>query len=353
MRDNISDITKYLLALIPGAKLVADDRQILCRCPICMDSANISSAHFYIGPMKDDTKPLQYHCKKCNSSSLFTYKTLQLFGIYDADISEMISAHNSMILSSPEWQKAIYREGVVHRVHNIIPEVDGIIEAKIRYINRRIGTNLSLEEMVANKIVLSLNNLLAGNYIHEITRSQSLINDIDTFFIGFLSYDNGYVNMRRLCSEGRLYKTIDKRYLNYNIFNTIDNSMRFYVIPTEIELLDPRPIDIWITEGPFDALSLKYNVYRNRDRCIFISNGGKGYLVTVKFILQYLGLMNIRIHLCPDGDVPDKDMYFIRNMLSAFNLDIYVERNIFKGQKDFGVPASEIELQSYLINTHM
>ena len=49
--------------------------------------------------------------------------------------------------------------------------------------------------------------------------------------------------MRRLCSEGKVYKTVDKRYVNYNIFNTMDNSMRFYLIPVSIDLLDPTPID--------------------------------------------------------------------------------------------------------------
>ena len=43
-----NDLIQYLLATIPNAKLVADNRQILCRCPKCMDSANPTSAHFYI-----------------------------------------------------------------------------------------------------------------------------------------------------------------------------------------------------------------------------------------------------------------------------------------------------------------
>ena len=300
--------------------------------------------------MRDNSKPLQYHCKKCNSSSIFSSKTLQLFGIYDAELTEMLSAYNNSILSRPEWINSVSMEGVIHRIDNFVESNDILIPDKVQYINGRLGTSLTADQMIADKIVLNLSDLLVHNRVRSLTRAASIVEDLNKYFIGFLSYDNGYVNMRRLCEEGILYKSIDKRYVNYNIFNTIDNSMRFYVIPSEIDLMSLEPIDIWIAEGPFDALSLKYNVYPNQKRSIFISAGGKGYLVVVRFILEYLGLINIRIHLCPDGDVEDRAMYNIRNVLYPFNLDISIDRNVKPGQKDFGVPKEDIDISSYSIN---
>lgn len=346
---NENNLTQYLLSSIPGAHLVADNRQILCRCPICMDSANPNSAHFYIGPMKDSTKPLQYDCKKCGSHSIFSAKTLQAFGIYDLELATLVTEYNNSVLNTKEWLGNISMEGQIHRINNTMILKSEITEAKRKYINNRIGTNLSYDELLANKIVLNLYDILESNNIRTVTRAENILDQLNHYFIGFISYDNGYINMRRLCSEGKVYKSIDKRYINYNIFNTIDNSMRFYVIPNSIDLLDPRPVDIWITEGAFDALSIKYNV-RPNDRSIYISAGGKGYLVVVKFILQYLGLINIRLHLCPDGDVRDRDMYYIKNYIWPFNLDIQVHRNIFNGEKDFGVPKDRIHESMITIN---
>lgn len=340
-----NDLIQYLLATIPNAHLVADDRQILCRCPKCMDSANPTSAHFYIGPLKDSSKPLQYDCKKCGSSGIFSAKTLQEFGIYDLELATMLTEYNNSILNTKEWISNMANEGIVHRLINPIPErsLPELTQSKMKYINDRLGLHLSLQDMIDNKIVLNLYELLTynRNNVRELTRMRDISDQLDYYFIGFLSYDNGYINMRRLCSEGKVYKSIDKRYINYNIFNTIDNSMRFYVIPNKIDIMIPEPIDVWITEGPFDALSVKYNLANERSICI--SAGGKGYLVVVKFILQYLGLINIRLHLCPDGDVGDYAMYHIMREISPFNIEAYIHRNIYPGQKDFGVPKDCIQ----------
>lgn len=350
--DKLSDINtlvQYLLATIPGARPVSGGKQIVCRCPICMDSADPSSAHFYIGPLQDTTKPLQYDCKKCNSSGMFTLKTLQMFDIYDTELATLLAEYNNEITSSPVWKMRIQREGVIHRVQNTFISDSLVSEAKLKYINNRLGLSLTYEDIIRDKIVLNLFDLLDNNGITTYTRNISIIDQLNKYFIGFVSYDNGYVNMRRLCSEGKVYKTIDKRYVNYNIYNTMDNSMRFYLIPVSIDLLDPTPIDVWLTEGPFDCLSVKYNV-RPGDRSIYISAGGKGYLPVIKFILQQLGLINIRIHLCPDGDVGDYVMYSIADYLYPFGLDIEMHRNLFKGEKDFGVPASNISESVTILN---
>lgn len=337
-----NDLIQYLLAAIPNAHLVADNRQILCRCPICMDSANPTSAHFYIGPLQDTSKPLQYSCKKCNSTGIFSYKILQEFGIYDSELANMLTQYNNSVMNSKEWLSQISMEGVIHKVYNSVPnKPQELIDAKMKYINQRLGLNLTIQEAIENKIVLNLYDILSSNNIKYLTRTKDISDQLDYYFIGFLSYDNGYINMRRLCNEGKVYKSIDKRYINYNIFNTIDNSMRFYVIPNQIDLLNPKPIDVWIAEGPFDALSIKYNLADNRSICI--SAGGKAYLVVVKFIIQYLGLININLHLCPDKDVSDWAMYNIVRQIEPFNISIYMHRNIYPGEKDFGVPKDKIQ----------
>lgn len=338
---DIAPLLQYLMNTIPGIDLVSNDRQLVCRCPICMDSSDPSSAHFYIGPLQDNSKPLQYDCKKCGSNGVFTAKVLQLFGIYDIELATLLSEYNNSITGSPIWQMKLSKEGRIHNVQNTYVSDCDLSRAKMKYINERLGTNLSMEDMINDKIVLNLYDLLDINHIVSYTRANSIMDELNKYFIGFLSFDNGYLNMRRLCKEGKVYKTVDKRYVNYNIFDTIDNSKRFYLIPVDIDLMNPDPIDVWITEGPFDALSVKYNV-RPNDRSIYVSAGGKGYIVVARFILESLGLINLRFHLCPDGDVHDGAMYKIAKYLEPFGYTIEMHRNIFKDQKDFGVPKDMI-----------
>lgn len=342
------DLIQNLLASLPGSSLVADKRQILMRCHICGDSPNPANAHFYIGPLKDESKPLQFDCKKCGAYGLFDGEALRNIGIYDYTLIGQVNEYNKTIFDSSvggtyNLSKAVYT------LNNSFVTDDNISLAKLGYINERLGTNLTLNDCLANKIVLNLKDLLIANNIQKITRHPDIIEQLNRYFIGFVSYDNCYINMRRLCKDGKVYKTIDKRYINYNIFDKIDNSMRFYIPPASINLLSPEPVHIYATEGPFDILSVKYNISIGNN-CIYISAGGKSYLSAIKFVIGHLGIINAIIHLCPDGDVDDYQMYNINNYLAPFNLPTDMLRNAAPGQKDFGVPLPSIKLLVQTLN---
>lgn len=341
-------LLQELLATMPNAKLVADNRQILCRCPICGDSMNISSAHFYIGPLKDDSRPLQYNCKKCDSSGLFSSSILREMGIYDYEVASELNKRNNEIINSNIGGSIVNYSKSVHNIsYNNITD-DNISKTKLKYINSRLGINLTYADCIKNKIILNINDILIPNKLN-IARHPNIIEQLNTYFIGFLSYDNCFINMRRLCKEGKVYNNIDKRYINYNIFNKIDNSLRFYVLPTNINIFEINPIDVYITEGPFDILSVKYNI-SNSDHSIYVSVGGKSYIAAIKFIVGYLGLINISIHLCPDADIDDYQMYNICQYISPFNLSIDMMRNSNTGEKDFGVSKDLINLSVTKLN---
>ena len=55
------NLKEFLLNNIPG-KVVAGDKEFLCRCPYCGDSRNLKSAHFYINLPNSDETPVMYHC---------------------------------------------------------------------------------------------------------------------------------------------------------------------------------------------------------------------------------------------------------------------------------------------------
>lgn len=334
------DLVQSLLSSIPGGQLVADGRQILCRCQICGDSYNMSSAHFYIGPLKDESKPLQYDCKKCGASGVLDGTALRNIGIYDYDLAIMIKEYNESMMKSSGGNYNVSRS--ICTLNNVVID-SPLSQAKLGYINKRLGVNFSYQDCMDNKIVLNLHDLLQANGITELTRYPDIVDQLNTYFIGFISYDNCFLNMRRLCNEGKVYKTIDKRYINYNMFNKLDNSMRFYVIPSQINPLDPRPIHVYITEGPFDILSVKYNIAK-ADKEIYISVGGKSYLTAIKFVIGYLGIINAVIHLCPDADVSDWEMIKIATYLEPFNRPMDMLRNNAVGEKDFGVALPKIKV---------
>ena len=162
-------------------------------------------------------------------------------------------------------------------------------------------------------------------------------------FLGFISIDNSFVNMRRLCDEGKVIDTIDKRYVNYKIYDKFDTSNRFYTIPTKIDLCSPERLKIHIAEGPFDILSIYTNL-RNREPGIYTSIAGSNYLGITFYMLNTFKIPYFELHYYPDNDESGSNevMNKIVRYIKPFNCPIFIHRNIYPGEKDFGVPMSRI-----------
>jgi hypothetical protein len=152
-----------------------------------------------------------------------------------------------------------------------------------------------------------------------------------------------------VCDEGLVYKTIDKRYVNYNIFNEF-NTDRFYTIPTSIDLANPERIKIHIAEGPFDILSIYLNC-RHMEPGIYTSVAGSNYLGIIIYFLENYMLPYTEIHLYPDNDKygSKSNMDRIKRYLSPLKTPLIVHRNLFQGEKDFGVSPDRIRevIQEY------
>ena len=332
MNDFRSKFINFLKTNIPNGSIVAGQKEYLTRCPLCMDSKNPKSAHFYISIPQNDNDISLYDCKKCNAHGIFNQKILKEFEVYDTEMISEIIKRNNKILSNPN--NKINSFTGVYKLNNNYINVNELSDIKLKYINHRLGLNLTYQDLLDNKIILNLYDLLDSNYIRSLTRAKNITDQLNESFIGFISFDNAYINMRNLRSEGQVYKTIDKRYINYNIFNKIDNSKRYYIV---------QPIQIHIAEGPFDILSIFYNVM-NGDKYnkIYSSIGGKSYINVIKFFLQELGLINVEFHIYIDNDIKDKDIDYMIYILSGLNLDIYFHRNIYHGEKDYGVSKEKI-----------
>ena len=111
-------------------------------------------------------------------------------------------------------------------VNNYI-SFDRISEIKLNYINKRLGTNLNYQDLIDNKVVLNLYDVLNTNNIYNYTRDQRIVSELDQYFLGFISYDNAFINMRNLkrggVSKGD-YESLNFRTLgNDDIKNVLKN----------------------------------------------------------------------------------------------------------------------------------
>ena len=218
---------------------------------------------------------------------------------------------------------------------------DKLTQFKLDYINNRLGTVLSIPECIDNKIVFNLNDLINENKL-ELTRDKRIVDALDSDFVGFLSYDNAFLNMRNLQIHDNLHSSIDKRYVNYNVFNKYDNTHRVYVIPNSLNLYDPKPLEVHMAEGPFDILSIKYNLVKTSYNKIFGAILGSGYKGFIRFVLTTLKIPNIIVHIYADKDIDRFAIVDLADFLRPFGIPIYLHRNTYGNEKDFGVQSNKI-----------
>lgn len=350
--ENIMDwdaYKQYLLSSIPSAKQASGGTTINCRCMECPDSSNPKSAHFYISIPYDSGKPSMYYCHKCGCSGIVTHKQLIAWNIFDKNIAMQLDEYNSSL--KYKSFKSRYFKDEIYFVNNRTTTQDEKSEFKRQYICNRIGKDLSYKDLRDLKIVINLMDLLKENGITKFTRDHNIITDLDREFIGFLSVDNAFLNMRRTCNEGIVYKSIDTRYVNYKIFDKFDTSQRFYTIPTKVNLATPNRIKLHIAEGPFDILSIYLNV-RNKEEGIYTSIAGSNYMNDILYFMLDMKLPYLELHLYPDNDKYGNlsRMKYIMRSIPDKSIPVYIHRNMTPGEKDFGVPMDHIKESILQIN---
>ena len=340
---NREEYRNFLLNNIPRAKLASGGKEIQCRCFECSDSRDPRSyGHLYISIPDNDNTPSLYNCFKCNCRGVVTHQKLIEWNIYEESIAIELINHNKKCSFNPSNDK--YFRRTVYKISNNSIKDSEISKIKLDYINNRLGTNLTFKDLMDLKIVLNLYDLLNSNKIHNLTRNKEIADQLDINFLGFISIDNAFLNMRRLCDQGQVFKAIDKRYINYKIFDKYDTSERFYTIPTKIDILSPDPIKLHIAEGPFDILSIYLNLRKGAPG-IYSSCAGSNYENLIMYFLNTFKLPYVEIHIYPDNDESGSNykMQQIATLLRPLGFSLFIHRNIKMGEKDFGVSIDKIQ----------
>ena len=332
------NLKRYFLSVIPSAKLASGGKVINCRCFECGDSSNPRSAHMYLG-MPTQNNAGWFYCHTCNCHGYITHRKLLDWNIYDPGIADDLYSHYISVL-----RKSPIKFNTVGKVYNVInrcARLDELTMIKMQYINNRLGTKLDLRDFQNLKVVLNLNDFLNENNITRFTRNYNIIQDLDRAFVGFLSLDNGFVTLRKI-DDQVVYESINKRYVNYKVFDKEDTSERFYVVPQNIDLLSTNRIKLHIAEGAFDILSIYLNL-RNREPGIYATVSGSNYSSIISYFMIEKKLPWLEIHLYPDNDKNNWIMKRIIDNYKPFQIPIYIHRNMSPREKDFGVSIDRIK----------
>lgn len=316
-----------------NAKAASGGKEITKKCHICGDSRDPSSRHMYIG-MKGGV--IVYNCFKCNSSGVVDNKFLRDLDCADFDLMRLCNQNNmnNTRYLRNEQMEAFSRYSRPNITFHRSPGND----KKVESICRRMGYDFFKEGAIQSfKIIVNLKEFLIDNGIKEFTRDPFIIDELSNFYIGFLSMDNKYVNLRRLVPEDKVHPSIRSRYVKYNIFN-LDKS-DYYTIPGTIS---PQNPEIHIAEGPFDIVGVKLiadNDYGNR---MYSAIGGKSYLGIVKYLLSRFGFICFTLHIYADSDIDTYEIQKISDYIRIYQNPVYLHRNTMDGEKDFGVAKSRI-----------
>lgn len=327
---NPEEYRNFLLQNLPHAIPASGLSEVVCKCFYCPD--NGSHHHMYVSIPKTENEPSWFNCFKCGTSGMVTYKRLIEWQIFDQEMNIILTEHNRSVMNNPLNMK-IYGDGIMNVRHSFIRDEE-LSYRKLAFINSRLGTNLTFEDCVSDKIILNINDFLKQNYIQKLTRSINFVNELNTNFVGFLSYDNNFISLRNMGNSW-----IDERYIVYNTFEKKDNTKKMYIIPTSVDVR--KPIKVHITEGPFDALSVKHNLRRDFDNCIYTAITGNAYKGVLRELIINQKLINLEIHLYPDSDTKEYVIKDLIEFLRVYKFPVYIHRNQIG--KDMGESLEKIK----------
>lgn len=345
---------KEALFSLPYANWTSNNTVVSIRCPFCGDSVkHINTTHFGVHIPKNSEDMPWYHCFLCGTSGVVKGDDLIDWGIHDG---ELIKATKGIYRDNLLLGKNIKKFGLIKHDLKVKPsrfQRDPNTRAKLRYINQRLGTRIDFNMAARLKIVLNIEEILPvddkGNYL---TQPHKIMNVLSEYYVGFLSYDNGYLTCRKIIEEDRKDNFKLKRYMIYNIFDKIDSSRKFYVIPTTVDIF--KPVTINIAEGPFDILGIYFNVFEteeDRKNNIFIAVNGSDYKSVIQSFMK-LGFIDAEYVIWSDNE-PAKDLKYYRNLKKSIGEErfmkplkiVYNVKNEDKLAKvDFGVRKEDIEI---------
>lgn len=314
--------------------------RVKTQCRLCGDSKkDPNKKRFYILCDPIDSEPVKYICFNCGAYGMLTADILaEIIGPDAEEIPLLKRINKTSLHDSGTARVNKYRNDRVIPVVIPPPRKTNSTVQKIRYLNSRIGYNIPVEDYNQLKLVFSIAEFIQVNKISVIEKFKSLIPLYDRDYIGWLSVKNEYLLLRDITEKNKY------RYVKYNIFGMEDNAHSFYTISNGVNTISQENIDIVVAEGPFDILSVVYNLYGGiKKDCVFMStNHGQFYHPLLYYFNKGLVGSNIYLDIYRDSD-SIVDYGVLQNQIKIYTKNYRVFRN--RIGKDFGVPKNEFEIE--------
>lgn len=338
------------LKTLPVCKPTSNMRNWVVRCPYCGDSKTANHGHFSILIDTSSDAPLLYRCFRCNESGILIPQVLEDLNVgYDQSLNNQLNIFNKLSSNSSFFKDKI-KNFIVP-----IPSDSSRNRYKLNYINNRLGTNLSFSDCAEYKIILSFEEFIKVNHIPINQPDEmgnvlktSIVKILEEKYLGFLSANNNKIVFRDVSLDssgflGRYYK------VTLDVFNRSPNT--FYSLMSKFNLLYTEPIDIHIGEGTFDILSVYLNLKHSEasQNSLFFASCGYSFSTILKYLI-YTGVnTDINLHIYSDNDKTDEDhLRLLQKPFYQIWLDnIIIHRNVYQGEKDFGVSKNRISDYAY------
>lgn len=326
-----------LFKQLPDAKVGSGGREILMRCRYCGDSKrNLSDRHMYV-KLPDYNTPMFYNCYRanCDAKGIVTYDKLIDWGINlsNEDISEIIK-YNKTICGTTKIES---KDKVNILTNNYIGSNTKYYDIKVKYINHRLGTNFTHEQLKKLKISLDLMDTINENNL-SYNMNPNKLKQVSDNSIVFITQDNLFGICRNI-----FYKKDNSngfRYFKYKIFENNKQNNSFYIIPTTVDI--SKKVKIFLAEGTFDILSIFCNIENDYSNSIYCAVLGAGYENAIKYFITILKIIDIEFHLYLDNDMNINVLRRILTKLEPYGYHVYIHNNMYGDEKDFGVPKNRI-----------
>jgi hypothetical protein len=319
------------------------------KCPYCNDDSP-RHGHFCIKADIDSDEPVLYNCLKCAQGGIMNQTVLADIGVYlPQNLAAQMRKSNKIFARKNNLTNMSVMPFKIPEVCNMISIVDA--QHKMDYINKRLGSDLTIADAPKYNIIVSLKDFMAENKIESIEGfTPNYISFIDSNYIGFVSTNKNCIIFRRITSNSYRdgTKSHSHRYIKMVIDRKNIDPNTFYTIPTSFDIMGTTPINVHIAEGPFDILSVAINnVFNTEENNMFFAVCGFGYAGVIRNVIKMGVCPHINLVIYADNDKSDSE---IKRMILPKKLGIieYVDtltivRNSWENEKDFGVPMDRIK----------
>lgn len=328
------ELRRTILEMRPIRKGTDDWYSI--RCPLCGDSQkDRNKTRFYIKMSMDMDIPFIYYCFNCSEVGILNHTILKAMELDDIDTLTGIRAMNKRANRTNKTSNF-----KIEKMALSIPYGDEESEnvlLKKKYLENRLGISISMDKLHELKIIFNLGHLLAENNINELSCATEKALDLDENYVGFLSTNNEMVNLRQV-KPSKL-----QRYEKYVINRNKMNYLKFYSIPSTVDLFGEETITINLTEGPLDILGVYFHVDEGgKEHSLYSASCGSDYRTVIEYFIREGIVGNVILNIYRDQD---QELGIYRKMRDEYGV-WFKEFNVYSNtlEKDFGVPGHQINV---------